>query len=84
MTDRLYGYEGFDRLNGGLGNDTLTGGPGNDELIGGAGSDMYVFHLGDGVDTIFDTSSSGEGNQIYFADETITRRASIRISTAPP
>ena len=73
VTDRLYGYEGSDRLSGGLGNDTLTGGTENDELIGGSGSDMYVFHVGDGVDTITDTAASGEGNVIYFPDSEITR-----------
>jgi Ca2+-binding RTX toxin-like protein len=72
FTDRLYGYEGFDRLNGGQGNDTLTGGTGSDELIGGSGSDLYVFHLGDGVDTVIDTASLGEGNQILFDDQGIT------------
>ncbi|AFM26137.1 calcium-binding protein [Desulfomonile tiedjei] len=72
MTDRLYGYEGSDRLNGGLGDDTLTGGVNNDELIGGAGSDMYVFHVGDGVDTIIDTGFPADGNTIYFADAEIT------------
>jgi Ca2+-binding RTX toxin-like protein len=68
LTDRLYGYEGFDRLSGGLGMDTLTGGTGNDELIGGAGSDAYVFNIGDGVDTITDTSIPEEGNLILFGE----------------
>ena len=77
MTDRLYGHEGNDTLVGGLGNDTLTGGPGNDDLIGGPGSDCYVFHVGDGVDTITDsitdTSAFTDGNMIYFADSSITK-----------
>ncbi|MBI5568598.1 MAG: hypothetical protein HY914_01500 [Desulfomonile tiedjei] len=73
MTDRLYGYEGCDVLNGGMGNDTLTGGIHADELIGGVGSDFYVFHVGDGVDTITDTATFGEGNRIYFADAEITQ-----------
>ncbi|CAN7704993.1 metallophosphoesterase [Pararhizobium sp. LjRoot238] len=34
------------------GNDTLTGGQGNDMLIGGNGANLFVFHTGDGQDTI--------------------------------
>jgi len=73
LTDRLYGFEGQDRLWGELGNDTLTGGTENDELAGGEGCDCYVFHVGDGVDTIIDTATPEEGNTIYFADTIITR-----------
>lgn len=46
----------------------LTGGAGNDRLEGGAGDDTYVFHLGDGVDTISDISRVAEGNRIRFGD----------------
>ncbi len=51
------------------GNETanvLTGLGGNDQLIGGAGSDTYVFHIGDGADTIQDTALIGEENRIRF------------------
>jgi Ca2+-binding RTX toxin-like protein len=63
--DRLYGGKGSDWLAGGTGNDKLYGAAGGDILDGGAGtdteqggdgSDQYVFNLGDGVDTIFDSS----------------------------
>ncbi len=57
---------GDDTVETGPGNDTITGGPGNDTLSGGAGDDTYVFNLGDGVDTIIDTSIPGEGNAIQF------------------
>ena len=33
---------------------------------------MYVFHVGDGVDTITDTATTEEGNIIYFADASIS------------
>ncbi|MCS6319864.1 MAG: hypothetical protein H8K05_19270 [Nitrospira sp.] len=46
----------------------LTGGTGDDRLEGGAGDDTYVFHLGDGVDTISDISRVAEGNRIRFGD----------------
>ncbi|HEY4940495.1 MAG TPA: hypothetical protein VII56_03630 [Rhizomicrobium sp.] len=48
----LYGFAGNDTLSGGDGNDTLYGGRGNDTLSGGAGDDRFVFHNGDGLDTI--------------------------------
>lgn len=52
-----------------IGNDganTLSGGAGNDTLIGGAGNDVYAFSLGDGVDTVTDTSEGGDTNTIVF------------------
>ncbi|UIN23898.1 hypothetical protein LAZ82_12385 [Herbaspirillum frisingense] len=50
--DTLFGGNGSDALIGGDGADTLSGGKGNDYLSAGAGNDIYVFNLGDGVDTI--------------------------------
>ncbi len=75
--DYLYGGSGNDTLDGGIGNDsidggdgndTLYGGSGNDSLDGGAGNDTYVFNIDDGVDTITDISSVGEGNMIIFGE----------------
>ena len=57
--DTLTGNEGNDTLEGGEGDDRLTGGIGNDILLGGAGSDTYVFNLGDSVDNIADSGSTG-------------------------
>ncbi|UVT17204.1 MAG: putative Ig domain-containing protein [Nitrospira sp.] len=60
-------------LQGGAGNDTLWGGygdtsfgPGNDHLSGGTGNDTYYVDglAGNGVDTIHDTASPGEGNRL--------------------
>lgn len=59
--DHLYGYSGNDVLDGlggddvvegGGGNDTLSGGLGDDVLKGGNGADTYIYHLGDGNDSI--------------------------------
>ncbi|WP_136419243.1 calcium-binding protein [Herbaspirillum sp. ST 5-3] len=52
--DVLDGGAGNDNVSGGGGNDLLTGGTGNDTIDGGAGNDIYMFNLGDGVDTIGD------------------------------
>src|SRR5262249_43445280 len=45
---------GDDIIDGGAGLDTIIGGKGSDLLTGGANSDRFVFHRGDGADTIVD------------------------------
>lgn len=52
--DTLYGQGGNDVLEGGFGKDTLIGGTGHDRLLGGLGNDTYIYHKGDGKDTIYD------------------------------
>ncbi|MGE0471612.1 MAG: calcium-binding protein [Nitrospira sp.] len=73
--DALLGLEGNDQLEGGAGNDylegnegtdLLDGGTGFDTLRGGAGHDTYFFNIGDGIDTIMDVATAGEGNRIQF------------------
>lgn len=56
--DSLYGGSGDDTLEGGDGDDTLVAGAGQDTLSGGDGVDLYVYDLGDGVDTIVDVGSN--------------------------
>jgi len=56
--DILYGEDGNDRLEGRAGNDTLLGGAGDDSLEGRDGDDTYHYGLGDGYDTIIDTSGN--------------------------
>jgi Ca2+-binding RTX toxin-like protein len=52
-------------LIGGAGNDLLSGGSGDDTLTGGAGDDRFVFHNGDGLDTITDfTAGNSSGDVI--------------------
>lgn len=58
--DILIGGAGDDWLEGGRGGDILIGGPGSDTLKGGAGRDTYVFHRGDGVDSVVDPDD-GDG-----------------------
>ena len=65
--DVLEGGQGNDRLFGDAANDTLSGGEGSDTLSGGAGGDLYIFNLGDGIDTIEDSAVVGEGNVIQMS-----------------
>jgi Ca2+-binding RTX toxin-like protein len=66
LDDWLYGTDEADSLSGLGGNDTirtydgddtLTGGTGNDSLEGGDDADTYIFNIGDGADTIRETTS---------------------------
>lgn len=71
-SETLYGHEGQDNVlsagagddtvYGASGNDTLDGGVGNDQLQGGYGNDTYIFGVGYGVDTIYDSDST-DNNQ---------------------
>jgi Ca2+-binding RTX toxin-like protein len=64
--DSITGTNIVDRITALAGDDILAGGGGNDQMIGGAGDDTYLFHLGDGSDTIDDTVLHGAGNRIQF------------------
>ncbi|SOE06402.1 Ca2+-binding protein, RTX toxin-related [Variovorax sp. YR752] len=75
--DDLRGGAGADILSGDDGDDVLYGGGGDDMLVGGEGNDTYLFELGEGLDTVFDTS--GE-NVLSFGSG--ISRDSIRIEQA--
>jgi Ca2+-binding RTX toxin-like protein len=62
----LTGSAGENLLEGLGGSDTLIGSGSDDRLHGGVGYDTYVFNVGDGLDTILDTATAGEGNRIQF------------------
>ena len=62
----IVGTAGDDRLFGTSIGDRFLGKAGNDQLFGGAGHDQYRFNLGDGIDTIVDTASVAEGNEVTF------------------
>ena len=62
----LTGTSGADTMTGTNAVDRITGLVGNDTLSGGAGDDTYIVNLGDGVDTVHDTSTGTEGNSIRF------------------
>lgn len=74
---KLYGGAAGDFLYGGTGNDTLTGHVGNDTLTGGSGDDTYVYNLGDGMDTIYETSGDNDalrfGSGILPSQVTLSR-----------
>ncbi|MDB5579874.1 MAG: hypothetical protein JWR80_5050 [Bradyrhizobium sp.] len=65
------GGAGNDRLRGDILADTMVGGLGNDLLSGGGGGDTYVFHAGDGHDTVFDDNQTLIGDGFLTADQTI-------------
>lgn len=57
---------GNDIVDAGAGNDIISGGTGNDSLTGGPGDDTYLYNIGDGVDTINDTSLPSGTNTLGF------------------
>ncbi|MDR1007065.1 MAG: hypothetical protein LBL65_00680 [Campylobacteraceae bacterium] len=63
--DTLYGGDGEDALRGGSGNDILIGGYGEDTLRGESGDDIYLFNIGDGKDSVYDT---GGYDTVKFGD----------------
>lgn len=58
---------GDDILIGTSSNDTLEGAAGNDMLRGGSGSDNYLYKLGDGRDTIYDSSSASNTDKLVLS-----------------
>jgi Ca2+-binding RTX toxin-like protein len=62
--DSLTGSAGHNVLDGGAGKDTLKGGLGDDTLRGGGGNDRFVFHHGDGNDTISDFNAGHSGGDV--------------------
>lgn len=64
--DIIFGLTGNETLNGNAGNDILIGGAGNDTLVGGAGNDQYRFRAGDGSDTIVESGSYTDNDELDF------------------
>lgn len=64
IANRMYGLGGDDSLYGADKDDVLGGGIGNDALEGKGGSDTYLFNLGDGKDTITETSGVSNGTDV--------------------
>lgn len=56
--DVINAQEGNDTVNAGEGDDIIIGGLGNDNLNGGNGDDTYIYNMGDGFDTITETSGA--------------------------
>jgi Ca2+-binding RTX toxin-like protein len=66
--DRLVGRGGNDTIVGGSGDDVIVGGAGLDQLYGGTGADLVIFGRGDGIDVLFDFSTS-EGDRIQLSSD---------------
>ena len=75
-SDTIYAGNGNDIVNAGAGNDNMHGGLGDDALNGGDGNDTYYYNLGDGLDTITETSGTDKiifGEGISSSDLVYTR-----------
>ncbi len=76
----LQGLAGNDSLHGNNGNDILIGGEGDDDLAGDTGNDTYVFNLGDGQDSLYESEGNLDticfGNGISTNDVTFSRSGS--------
>jgi Ca2+-binding RTX toxin-like protein len=59
------GGKGADTLGGADGADTLYGGTGNDRLSGGTGADVFMYSIGDGIDTITDFTPGSDRLDIF-------------------
>jgi trimeric autotransporter adhesin len=62
----LQGGKLDDTLTATGGGATLAGGQGNDTLIGSGGNNTYLYEVGDGEDTITDTSSATQKGKLVF------------------
>ncbi len=60
--DLIIGGSGNDTINAGGGSDFIVGGAGDDAIFGGSGNDLFVYTVGDGVDTV--VGGTGTGTQI--------------------
>lgn len=73
--DVLAGNQGNDTILGGSGDDIIFGSIGDDHLYGGSGNDTYYYNLGDGSDTITETSGTDKmvfGEGIVLSDLTLS------------
>ena len=65
---RVFGGRRDDHLESRGGHATLAGGCGNDTLIGSGGNNVYLYNLGDGIDTITDVSTSAAPNTLRLGE----------------
>lgn len=69
QTAWMSGSSGDDVVTGTSQSDVIIGKAGNDQLRGGAGSDFYIYGVGDGTDTIDESSSSiTDIDSLFFRD----------------
>lgn len=70
---KFVGTSGDDYFYGTAGNDVIEASQGNDTLNGGEGNDTYVFNLGDGQDSIFDSNTNTENQDTVQFSPGITK-----------
>ncbi|AXF86486.1 Bifunctional hemolysin/adenylate cyclase [Ephemeroptericola cinctiostellae] len=58
LNNTLAGNTGGNRIIGWAGNDTIVAGKGNDDVYDSLGDELYVFGLGDGLDSITDLAGT--------------------------
>jgi len=76
--DLMYGFAGNDTVYTGLGDDTLIGGAGADILRGGGNSDTYIWAIGDGNDTIDDSSGSTNSVDTLFLSNVLPGQVQLK------
>ncbi|MER8577678.1 hypothetical protein NKG95_02885 [Mesorhizobium sp. M1423] len=64
--DIIFGLSGNEVLNGNAGDDALYGGAGSDTLSGGTGNDSYHFSAGGGADTIVESGTYSDNDELDF------------------
>ncbi|HNH35922.1 MAG TPA: calcium-binding protein, partial [Rhodocyclaceae bacterium] len=67
-SDAIKGGDGDDQLWGGSGDDSFTAGKGIDQVRGEAGGDTIYWTVGDGVDSVIDGGTDGDGIIVTGAD----------------
>lgn len=65
--DIVFGLNGDETLYGNAGNDVFYGRLGNDTLVGGLGNDIYNLGRGGGADTIIESGSYNDNDELDFA-----------------
>ncbi|TPG04115.1 hypothetical protein EAH88_18575 [Rhodanobacter glycinis] len=94
-SNTLTGGAGNDTIRGGSGADTIQGGSGTTQIMGGAGLETYVFNIGDGSDTIAESTATagtdalsfGSGivsSQVIFSHISSTNDLLVSLGTASP
>ncbi|QFT30416.1 Bifunctional hemolysin/adenylate cyclase precursor [Labrenzia sp. THAF82] len=81
LDDTIDAGAGDDTVYGRYGSDTIRGGLGDDNLNGGKHSDTYIYELGDGADTIAETTNNGASDKLLLGAGILT--SEVTVSRSP-